>query len=48
MSWEEFGRALAPFEGRRFRLIIEDPSVDLRAEPEPTRSSGIVPSPTVG
>lgn len=24
LSWEEFGRALEPFEGWRFRLIIED------------------------
>ncbi len=29
LSWEEFGRALEPFEGWRFRLIIEDvPLVD--------------------
>lgn len=24
LSWEEFGRALEPFEGWRFRLIFED------------------------
>jgi hypothetical protein len=32
LTWEEFGEALEPYEGWRFRLVIEDPSVDLRPD----------------
>lgn len=37
LSWEELGEALGSFEGWRFRLIVEDPSVDLRTAEVPTR-----------
>ncbi len=33
LSWEEFGRTLEPFEGRRFRLVIDDDIDDVRPEP---------------
>jgi hypothetical protein len=32
LTWEEFGEALEPYEGWRFRLVIEDPCVDLRLD----------------
>jgi hypothetical protein len=32
LTWREFGEALEPYEGWRFRLVIEDPSVDLRPD----------------
>ncbi len=32
LTWEEFGRSLEPFEGWRFRLVIEDRCVDLRPD----------------
>jgi hypothetical protein len=32
LSWRELGQALTSFEGWRFRLVLEDPSVDLRAD----------------
>jgi hypothetical protein len=32
LSWEELGEALDSFEGWRFRLIIDDPGVDLRPD----------------
>jgi hypothetical protein len=32
LTWEELGKALEPFEGWRFRLVIEDPSIDLRPD----------------
>jgi len=32
LSWEEFGRALEPFEGWRFRLVFDDID-DVRPEP---------------
>jgi hypothetical protein len=32
LTWEEFGEALEPFEGWRFRLVIEDPGIDLRPD----------------
>lgn len=31
LSWGQLGEALASFEGWRFRLLIDDSSVDLRA-----------------
>ena len=34
LSWEELGRALEPFEGWRFRLVIEDRSLDVRPDAE--------------
>ncbi|SRR6266545_4130936 len=34
LSWQELGAALESFEGWRFRLLIEDPSVDLRLHAE--------------
>lgn len=30
LTWEEFGQALASLEGWRFRLLIEEPVVDMR------------------
>jgi hypothetical protein len=36
LTWEEFGKALASYEGRRFRLVIEDRCVDLRADADVT------------
>lgn len=30
LTWDELGRALEPFEGFRFRIVIEDPCDDLR------------------
>lgn len=32
LTWEELGRALEPFEGWRFRLVIEEQCVDLRPD----------------
>ncbi len=32
LSWEELGEALEPYEGWRFRLVIEDPCEDLRPD----------------
>lgn len=32
LTWEEFGEALGPYEGWRFRLVIEDRCVDLRPD----------------
>ena len=32
LTWDEFGRTLASFEGWRFRLLIEDPCDDLRPD----------------
>lgn len=32
LGWEEFGHALASFEGWRFRLVIDDPAEDLRPD----------------
>lgn len=32
LSWEELGEALESYEGWRFRLVIEDPGVDLRPD----------------
>ena len=32
LSWDELGRAMEPFEGWRFRLVIEDPCDDLRPD----------------
>ena len=34
LSWEDLGRALEPFEGWRFRLVIEDRSLDVRPDAE--------------
>jgi hypothetical protein len=34
LSWDDLGRALEPFEGWRFRLVIEDPSLDARPDAE--------------
>ncbi len=50
LSWEELGRALEPFEGWRFRLVIEDRSLDVRPDaevvalPAQQRPSASVPS----
>ena len=33
LSWEEFGEALGSFEGWRFRLVIEERTVDVRSAP---------------
>jgi hypothetical protein len=48
LSWEDLGRALQPFEGWRFRLVIEDRLADVRPDAEVIalfdRASG-VPSP---
>ena len=41
LTWEEFGQALASLEGWRFRLLIEEPIVDMRsgaAQVEPPAS----------
>lgn len=32
LSWEELGKALGPYEGWRFRLVIEDRSLDVRPD----------------
>jgi hypothetical protein len=32
LTWEEFGAALEPYEGWRFRLVMEDRCVDLRPD----------------
>jgi hypothetical protein len=32
LTWEEFGEALEPYEGWRFRMVIEDRCVDLRPD----------------
>ncbi len=32
LSWEDLGQALESFEGWRFRLVIEDPSLDMRSD----------------
>ncbi len=32
LSWQELGAALESFEGWRFRLLIEDPAVDVRPD----------------
>ncbi len=32
LRWEDLGRALEPFEGWRFRLVIEDRSLDVRPD----------------
>jgi hypothetical protein len=34
LTWEEFGKSLEPYEGWRFRLVIEDHCVDLRPDAE--------------
>jgi hypothetical protein len=34
LSWEDLGRALEPFEGWQFRLVIEDRSLELRPDAE--------------
>jgi hypothetical protein len=34
LTWEEFGAALEPYEGWRFRLVMEDRCVDLRPDAE--------------
>ncbi len=32
LTWEEFGEALEPYEGWRFRMVIEDRCADLRPD----------------
>lgn len=32
LTWEQLGEALEPFEGWRFRLLIEEPSEDVRPD----------------
>lgn len=32
LTWEEFGEALGPYEGWRFRLVIDDRCVDFRPD----------------
>ena len=32
LTWEEFGEALEPYEGWRFRLVIEDRIDDARVD----------------
>jgi hypothetical protein len=34
LTWEELGRALEPYEGWRFRLVLEDPCEDVRPDAE--------------
>jgi hypothetical protein len=34
LSWAQFGEALESFEGWRFRLVIDDPCVDVRSDAE--------------
>ena len=43
LSWEQFGRALEPFEGWRFRLIIED--IELVDDEAASVSDGRPPAP---
>jgi hypothetical protein len=33
LTWDELGQALEPYEGWRFRLVLEDPCDDLRPMP---------------
>lgn len=41
LSWQELGRALEPFEGWRFRLVIESDVIDMRsADGGACRSAG--------
>jgi hypothetical protein len=34
LSWQELGEALESFEGWRFRLVIEEPTADMRPDAE--------------
>jgi hypothetical protein len=36
LTWEEFGEAFEPYEGRRFRVVIEDRCADLRPDADVT------------
>lgn len=40
LSWEQLGEAMEPYEGWRFRLVIEDPGEDVRPDAD------VVPLPT--
>lgn len=42
LTWEQLGEAMEAFEGWRFRLLIEDPSEDVR----PDADVLLLPSPT--
>jgi hypothetical protein len=37
LTWDELGEALEPYEGWRFRLVIEDPGDDFRPDAQVLR-----------